>query len=110
MAIPWHETRVWGEGLSAIGSTVESKGRIPGMPTLNIKDPEVYRLAKQLAAQRHTSATGAVREALREALMRDAEMRDGVAERLLDIGARSAARPARFVTDADLYDEAGLPR
>ncbi|MBK7721905.1 MAG: type II toxin-antitoxin system VapB family antitoxin [Austwickia sp.] len=85
------------------------------MPTLNIKDPEVYRLAKQLAAQRSTSATGAVREALREALDRDATHRDartreGMADRLLALGRRSAARPERFVVDEDLYDERGLPR
>ena len=55
------------------------------MPTLNIKDPEVYRLAKALAARRATTATGAVREALREALGRDLEYREGRAERLLAI-------------------------
>ncbi len=80
------------------------------MPTLNIKDPEVYRLAKELAARRRTSATGAVREALREALERDRADRDGVAERLLALGRRSAARAEPVLTDEDLYDERGLPR
>lgn len=80
------------------------------MPTLNIKDPEVYRLAKALATRRGTSATGAVREALREALERDAERRDGLADRLLALGKRSAARPEPFATADDLYDEHGLPR
>lgn len=80
------------------------------MPTLNIKDPEVYVLARRLAERRHTSATGAVREALREALERDSARREGVAERLLAIGARSAAQPEPFLTDQDLYDERGLPR
>lgn len=80
------------------------------MPTLNIKDPEVYRLAQALASRRGTTATGAVREALREALGRDLECREGRAERLLAIGRRSASRPEPFATDADLYDERGLPR
>ena len=80
------------------------------MPTLNIKDPEVYRLARRLSEIRRTSATGAVREALREALEREAHRRDGVAQRLLDIGARSAAKPEPFITDQALYDEQGLPR
>ena len=80
------------------------------MPTLNIKDPEVYVLARRLAERRHTSATGAVREALREALARDAAQREGIASRLLAIGARSAARPEPFVTDEERYDERGLPR
>lgn len=80
------------------------------MPTLNIKDPEVYVLARRLAERRHTSATGAVREALREALERDAAGREGMARRLLDIGRRSAAQPEPFVRADDLYDERGLPR
>ena len=79
------------------------------MPTLNIKDPEVYRLARELAGRRGTSATGAVRDALREALERDERSRDGVAERLLQIGRRSAARPEPF-SGEDLYDDRGLPR
>lgn len=80
------------------------------VPTLNIKDPEVYRLAKELAKRRRTSATGAVRDALCEALERDAHLRDGMAARLLEVGGRSAIRPEPFMTDADLYDDAGLPR
>lgn len=85
-------------------------GRIDSMPTLNIKDPEVHRLAHELAARRGTTATGAVREALREALERDRADRWGIAERLLEIGRTSAARPEPFLTDEDLYDERGLPR
>ena len=38
------------------------------MPTLNLKDPEVYRLARELAERRGTSMTAAVRAALVEAL------------------------------------------
>lgn len=80
------------------------------MPTLNIKDPEVYRLAAELARRRGTSMTGAVRVALEEAAVRDATDRDGIAERVRLIGQRSAARPEPFLTDEDLYDERGLPR
>lgn len=79
------------------------------MPTLNIKDPEVYRLAADLAARRGTSMTGAVREALQEAVGRARADRSGMAERLMEIGRRSAARPEPFLTDDDLYDERGLP-
>lgn len=80
------------------------------MPTLNIKDPEVWRLAKLLATRRRTSATGAVREALREALERDDSRSGGMSERLIEIGRRSSARPEPFGTDIELYDERGLPR
>ena len=62
------------------------RGRIAVMPTLNIKDPEVHRLANELARRRGTSATGAVREALREALEREKASRAGMADRLMEIG------------------------
>lgn len=81
------------------------------MATMNIKDPEVRELAMELARLRGTSATGAVRDALREALERDRPpSREGLAERLLEIGRRSAARDEPFLTDDDLYDEMGLPK
>lgn len=67
-------------------------------------------MARQLAAQRRTSATGAVRDALREALERADSERGGMAQRLLDIGKRSAARSEPFLCDDDLYTEEGLPR
>ena len=78
---------------------------------MNIKDPEVHRMAKELAARRHTSATGAVREALAEALARETpDEREARFQRILAISERSAARSAPFLTDDDLYDEMGLPR
>lgn len=81
------------------------------VPTLNIKDPEVHRLAAELAARRGTSMTGAVRQALEESLERTApKSREGLAERIMEIGRRSAARNAPFLTDDDVYDERGLPR
>lgn len=80
------------------------------MASMNIKDPEVRELAIELARRRHTTATGAVREALREALERDKTSRQGLAERLLAIGRESAAIDEPFLTDNDLYDENGAPR
>ena len=78
--------------------------------TMNIKDPEVRELAVQLAERRRTSITDAVRQALRETLARDRANREGMAERLLAIGRRAAAKPGPVLTDDDLYDEGGLPR
>lgn len=80
------------------------------MPTLNIKDPEVHRLANELARRRGTSATGAVREALREALEREKASRAGMADRLMEIGAAYRAAGGRPLTDDEIYDERGLPR
>jgi antitoxin VapB len=80
------------------------------MPTMNIKDPEVHRMAHELARRRGTSATGAVRDALREALERERCRRAGLADRLIEIGAAYRARGGRPVTDEEMYDERGLPR
>lgn len=88
------------------------QGRIREMPTLNIKDPEVYRLAAELAARRGTSMTGAVREALTQALDESGRAREGIAEKLLEIARQSRERHGTegFLTDDDLYDDRGLPR
>jgi antitoxin VapB len=90
------------------------RGRISVVPTLNIKDPEVYRLAAELARRRGTSMTGAVREALNEAIERSAKSREGMAERLLEIGRQTRAEMDALgitpLTDDDLYDERGLPK
>ncbi len=80
------------------------------MATMNIKDPTVRELARRLAAYRHTSATGAIREALSEALEREEKARDGMAAQLLEIGRRAAAKTEPALTDEDLYDEYGAPR
>lgn len=82
------------------------------MATLNIKDPEVHRMAHELARLRHTTATGAVRDALTEALAR-ARPRDTPAarvERTRDIARRMREVDAPFLADTDLYDDNGLPR
>lgn len=78
--------------------------------TMNIKDPQVRELARELAAVRGTTATAAVRAALEETLERDRENRADVLARLEQICERSAARGERVLTDDDLYDDAGLPR
>lgn len=84
------------------------------MPTLNIKDPEVYRLAAELAKQRGTSMTRAIREALEEAVQRAREDRAVRLERLREISRKSAEEIREqgivFLTDDDLYDDLGLPR
>jgi antitoxin VapB len=80
------------------------------MPSMNIKDPEVHRLARLLASQRGTSATAAVREALREAVERHDQTRAGTAARLLALGRTGRQVPEPPLTDDDLYDERGLPR
>jgi antitoxin VapB len=90
-------------------------GRIALVATMNIKDPEVRRLARALAERRHTSMTGAVRQALQEALDREVpQSREGLSERLLELGRRARAKADAagwvFLTDDDLYDEQGLPR
>lgn len=89
-------------------------GRITVVPTLNIKDPEVYRLAAELADKRGTSMTAAVRDALADALSRrEAEVAARIA-RLEDISRRAALIPVpddiEIRSDHDLYDEDGLPR
>lgn len=78
---------------------------------MNLKDPEVYRLAHELAQRRGTSMTAAVRAALAEAVEREtARAPRASLEDLLAIARRSAGRPEPYLDDDDLYDERGLPR
>jgi antitoxin VapB len=90
-----------------MSSTVE--GRIGGVPTLNIKDPEVYRLAHELARRRATSMTGAVRDALTEALQRTRLTPEEKLRRINEIARQAQAIDDPILTDDDLYDEWGLP-
>jgi antitoxin VapB len=80
--------------------------------SLNIKDPETHRLAKELAEATGETMTEAVRIAVQERLRR--VERAGMSERLLAIGAEMAARMSeQFRTDNPdewLYDEDGLPK
>jgi antitoxin VapB len=83
--------------------------------SLNIKDEETHRLARQLAHLTKESMTEAVGKAVRERLerVRQAEG-NGLAERLLKIGKECAAHlkePYRSIDHGELlYDEKGLPK
>jgi antitoxin VapB len=83
--------------------------------SLNVKNEEAHRLARQLAELTGESLTTAVTESVRQRLERVRQgSGQGLAERLLEIGAECAAQlrePYRTVDHAELlYDEQGLPR
>ncbi len=83
--------------------------------SLNIKDEEAHRLARQLARLTRESMTTAVREAVRERLERIRSASGmGKAERLLQIGRECAEhlpKSARSINHGDfLYDDRGLPK
>jgi antitoxin VapB len=82
--------------------------------SLNIKDEEAHRMARQLARLTKESMTAAVREALRERLERVRGSGMSKAERILKIGRECAAHmqePFRSIDHGDLlYDEKGLPK
>ncbi len=86
--------------------------------SLNIKNPETFRLAKELAAATGQSVTAAVTEAIRERLDRiraergdDPEAR---VQRMLELAAEIRQRAPAGYYDQDfddlLYDERGLPK
>jgi antitoxin VapB len=82
---------------------------------LNIKDPEVYRLARQIADLTGETLTDAVRHALRERLARELQSRPDPLwiEKLREISDRCAARPVidpRSDDELVGYDEFGIPR
>ena len=86
---------------------------------MNIKDPEVHAMARQLAARRGTSVTDAVRQALRAALEREPDLLDPLAlqakreaierigQRFRDLPLRDGRSPQALCDD--LYDAQGLP-
>jgi antitoxin VapB len=83
--------------------------------SLNIKNDEAHRLARELAKATGESMTVAVSEAIRERLERvRGKSSDGLAERLLKIGRDCAAHlkePYRSMdVDELLYDEKGMPK
>lgn len=80
--------------------------------SLNIKNEETHKLARQLAAVTGESMATAVTKAVRERLHRvRVERRGGLAARLLEIGRDCAAHLNGPVDhDSLLYDEDGLPR
>ena len=86
--------------------------------SLNIKNPEAERLARELAAATGDTLTGAIMEALQERLAR-IQHHDtaGKADRLARVfelaadGGRRWLEPFRHAAHGDLlYDERGLPR
>lgn len=81
--------------------------------SLNIKDPEIHRLAQEVSRATGKTLTKAVGEALQEKLSR-IERRKGKAsvEELLAIAHRAASYAKRpYVDHAELlYDERGLPK
>ena len=84
--------------------------------TLNIKNEETCRLARDLARLTGDTMTGAITLALRERLAREERRRDLDArvEELLAIGRRCAeslqAGPGAAEHGDLLYDDHGLPR
>ncbi len=80
------------------------------MATMNIKDPRVHELAKELAALKGSSATRAVREALENELKRERLGREPDWRALERLQERVASVAHLWLSDDDLYDEHGLPR
>jgi antitoxin VapB len=83
--------------------------------SLNIKDEETHRLARQLARLTKESMTAAVGKAVRERLQRvRGASQMSKAQRLLQIGKQCAAHmkePFRSIDHGELlYDKKGLPR
>jgi antitoxin VapB len=83
--------------------------------SLNIKNEETHKLAKELADLTGESMSEAVAQAVRQRLQRvRSERGEGLVERLLAIGRDCAAHmkePYLSIDHADLlYDELGLPK
>jgi antitoxin VapB len=83
--------------------------------SLNIKNEEAHRLARELASVTGESMTVAVSEAIRERLERvRGKSREGLAERIMKIARECGPlwkEPYRSIDHGDLlYDEKGLPK
>jgi antitoxin VapB len=83
--------------------------------SLNIKNEETHRLARELARLTGESMTAAVNEAIRERLERvRGKSKKSRVERILEIGKECAAHmkePYKSIDHGDLlYDEKGLPK
>ena len=81
---------------------------------LSIKHPEADRLARELARRQKKSITDAVVDALNDAVERERRRlrRPGLADRLMEIGARYSALPKLTdQTDDEIlgYNDRGLP-
>jgi antitoxin VapB len=87
----------------------------PASKPLNIKDPEVYQLARAVADLTGETLTDAVRHSLRQRLDRERRMRPDplLIEKLMEISDRCAALPMidpRSDDELVGYDELGIPR
>ncbi len=82
--------------------------------SLNIKNERTHALVRELATLSGMSQTEAVEDAVRRRLAQlRPGAREGLSDRLLDLGAKMAERmgPERFDDPtAWLYDENGLPQ
>lgn len=77
---------------------------------MNIKDPRVTALARELARLRGTSATAAVREALEHDLTRVRQQRRAAWDEVAALQDQVAATSHLWVSEDELYDADGLPR
>jgi antitoxin VapB len=82
---------------------------------LNIKNPEVHRLASELARLRDVSVTQAVLDAVQHELAREkGRQKTALKDQLLAIGKRCASHITKPLASGDhaalLYDDKGLPR
>lgn len=84
--------------------------------SINIKNPETCRLARQLAGLTGETMTGAMTVALRERLIRETRTRSAqrLARELEEIGKRCASLlgpgPSAVEHGDFLYDDRGLPK
>jgi antitoxin VapB len=87
---------------------------------MNIKDPAVHAMAKQLAARRGTSVTDAVRQALQADLARTPDLGAGAARAARAVELQELLASCRRLPRLDsrsgrdlqesLYGDDGLPR
>lgn len=108
------QSRRWAWAVRNRYSVVDVHGRMVDV-SLNIKNQQAHRLARELASATGENLTTAVTVALQERLERVRRQNDGgLAERLLAIGRDCAAHlrePYRSADHGDLlYDERGLPQ
>lgn len=80
---------------------------------MNIKNPEVQKLARKLAQATGQTMTAAIEAALREKLYRiqrerDIELRRAEVRRIVERSGPTA--PGLTSDHSDLYDEIGLPK
>lgn len=83
--------------------------------SLNIKNEETHRMARELARLTGESMTAAVNEAIRERLERvRSKPKEDMLERIMKIARECGAlwkEPYRSIDHGDLlYDEKGLPK